>query len=67
MKKIEDSKAKIPKVWLFFGCRTKDVDLYQEEKEKLLQDGILNRVFLALSREPNIPKVYIDTSMYNSS
>lgn len=44
-------------VWLFFGCRTKTMDLYREEKEQALKDGVLSKVFLALSREKNVPKV----------
>lgn len=46
-----------PKVYLFFGCRTKGVDLYCDEKEDMLQKGILTKVFLALSRETHVPKV----------
>lgn len=52
--------SQLPKVWLFFGCRTEAVDLYREEKEQMVQRNVLNRVFLALSRELNIPKVYCD-------
>lgn len=44
-------------VWLFFGCRTKTMDLYREEKEQALKEGVLSKVFLALSREKNILKV----------
>lgn len=51
------SYVQLPKVWLFFGCRTKSLDLYCDEKEDLVNRGILDRVFLALSREPNTPKV----------
>jgi nitric-oxide synthase, brain len=47
----------VPKVWLFFGCRTKSLDLYSDEKRAMVENGILNRVFLALSREGNEPKV----------
>lgn len=47
----------LPKVWLFFGCRTKALDLYSEEKQDMIEKKILDRVFLALSREQNIPKV----------
>lgn len=53
---------------LFFGCRLRNLDLYQEEKESMLKEGILSKVFLALSREPSIPKViqYINsTSVLN--
>lgn len=48
----------LPKVWLFFGCRTESVDLYREEKEQMVERNILDRVFLALSREQNVPKVW---------
>ncbi|KAH8376618.1 hypothetical protein KR093_000413 [Drosophila rubida] len=54
-----DTATALPKLWLFFGCRNRDVDLYAEEKAQLLQDQILDRVFLALSREADIPKTYV--------
>lgn len=44
-------------VWLFFGCRTKTMDLYREEKEQAVKEGVLSKVFLALSREKSILKV----------
>ncbi|XP_022819321.1 nitric oxide synthase-like protein isoform X2 [Spodoptera litura] len=46
-------------VWLFFGCRTKSMDLYREEKQQALNDNVLSKVFLALSREKDIPKRYV--------
>ncbi|XP_072944115.1 nitric oxide synthase-like protein isoform X1 [Epargyreus clarus] len=46
-------------VWLFFGCRTKTMDLYREEKEQALKEGVLTKVYLALSREKNFPKIYV--------
>lgn len=51
------ARSQLPKVWLFFGCRTRNLDLYYEEKESLLKQGILDKTFLALSRENNVPKV----------
>ncbi|XP_038108914.1 nitric oxide synthase isoform X1 [Culex quinquefasciatus] len=57
--KTELPDVKLPKVWLFFGCRTKKVDLYRDEKEEMVKKGILDRVFLALSREENVPKTYV--------
>jgi len=45
------------KMWLFFGCRQHALDLYREEKAAMLEEGVLDRVYLALSREPAIPKV----------
>lgn len=47
----------LPKVWLFFGCRTQALDLYCDEKQEMVEKRILDRVFLALSREPDVPKV----------
>ena len=44
-------------MWLFFGCRQRALDLYKDEKAAMLKDGVLDQVFLALSREPTIPKV----------
>ncbi|CAH1168649.1 unnamed protein product [Phyllotreta striolata] len=55
------NKQNFGKMWLFFGCRTRDVDLYNEEKGEMRKKGILDRVFLALSRERNIPKTYVQT------
>lgn len=49
----------VGRMWLFFGCRTKEMDLYKEEKAVMQKSGVLERVFLALSREPNIPKVIL--------
>jgi len=45
------------KMWLFFGCRQRALDLYREEKAAMLKEGVLDEVYLALSREPTIPKV----------
>lgn len=45
------------KMTLFFGCRLKVLDLHKEDKERMLSEGVLEKVFLALSREPSIPKV----------
>ncbi|XP_047505160.1 nitric oxide synthase-like protein isoform X1 [Pieris napi] len=53
------TRANAGAVWLFFGCRTKTMDLYREEKEQAVKDGVLSKVFLALSREKNIPKMYV--------
>lgn len=46
-------------LWLFFGCRTKSMDLYKEEKEKNVKNGILYKHSLALSREKGVPKKYV--------
>lgn len=36
------------------------MDLYREEKEQAKKDGVLSKVFLALSREKGVPKVSPD-------
>lgn len=51
------TKKKLGKMWLFFGCRQKEMDLYREEKSEMVEKNVLEKVFLALSREPNVPKV----------
>lgn len=35
------------------------MDLYREEKEQVLKEGVLSKVFLALSREKDVPKVSV--------
>ncbi|XP_067008227.1 nitric oxide synthase, salivary gland [Anabrus simplex] len=47
------------KMWLFFGCRSNALDLYRDEKATMVKEKVLDKVFLALSREPNIPKTYV--------
>lgn len=49
----------LPRVWLFFGCRSQSLNLYAEEKENLINRCVLDRHFLALSREPNVKKTYV--------
>lgn len=51
------TKDQLGQAWLFFGCRNKAMDLYRQEKAMMENEGVLNRVFLALSREEGIPKV----------
>lgn len=51
------TQKSIGKMWLFFGCRQKELDLYKEEKAEMLEKGVFDKVFLALSREPNVPRV----------
>ncbi|XP_076549445.1 nitric oxide synthase isoform X3 [Osmia lignaria lignaria] len=47
------------KVWLFFGCRNTNLDLYRQEKEEMVKSEVLDKVFLALSREPGLKKTYV--------
>ncbi|XP_071050182.1 nitric oxide synthase, salivary gland isoform X2 [Onthophagus taurus] len=54
-----NSKQKLGKCWLFFGCRQRELDLYKEEKKRMVEKGVIDRLFLALSREPGITKTYV--------
>ncbi|KAJ6641917.1 Nitric oxide synthase, brain [Pseudolycoriella hygida] len=50
---------------LFFGCRSKNVDyLYEEEHRRLLKTGIIDKVFVAYSREDKQKKTYVQDEMY---
>jgi nitric-oxide synthase len=42
---------------LFFGCQYKSMDLYKTDKMEMLNEGVLDKTYLALSRDPTIPKV----------
>lgn len=53
------ARIRVGKMWLFFGCRQKELDLYHNEKEDMLGKGVLDKVFLALSRQPTVPKTYV--------
>ena len=45
---------------LYAGCRKfKEDNIYQEEKQQMLNDGTLDHSYLALSREPRMKKVFI--------
>ncbi|KAK6625189.1 hypothetical protein RUM43_005480 [Polyplax serrata] len=55
--------TRVGDIWLFFGCRTRALDLYKEEKEEMVEMQVIGKKFLALSREPNIPKTYVQDLM----
>ncbi|KAK9703975.1 FAD binding domain [Popillia japonica] len=53
------AKTRLGKCWLFFGCRQKELDLYSEEKQLMVANKIIDRTFLALSRQKEIKKTYV--------
>lgn len=59
LKNLVPNKQTPGPIWLFFGCRKKGMDLYKEEKEVALAEGVLSKVFLALSREPGVDKKHV--------
>jgi len=45
---------------LYSGCRRfKEDNIYQEEKQQMLNDGTLDHTYLALSREARLKKTYV--------
>ncbi|XP_043233654.1 nitric oxide synthase-like protein [Amphibalanus amphitrite] len=48
---------------LFFGGRSRAMDLYAEEKKDMMQDGVLTKCHLALSRQPGVPKTYVQDQL----
>ncbi|XP_026329114.1 nitric oxide synthase-like isoform X2 [Hyposmocoma kahamanoa] len=59
MKSLEPDAQKPGPMWLFFGCRHSDMELYKEEKEEALSDGVLTNSFLALSRKTECKTKYV--------
>lgn len=55
----QESDIEFGGIWLFFGCRTRSLDLYKTEKSEMVKNGVLERTFLALSRDSEIPKTYV--------
>ncbi|KAG0245937.1 hypothetical protein BGX31_005455 [Mortierella sp. GBA43] len=43
-------------MWLFYGCRHREKDwLFKEQMQEYQTDGVLTELFLAVSREDNVP------------
>lgn len=55
--------TKMGRTMLFFGCQYKSMDLYKTDKIEMIKEGVLNKTYLALSREPSIPKTYVQDLM----
>ena len=49
---------KVGEMILFFGCRTKNQDIYRAEKKEMIAEGVLTESYLALSRDPSTKKVF---------
>ncbi|XP_067136813.1 nitric oxide synthase, inducible-like [Centruroides vittatus] len=63
-KEMETKQMKIGKLFLFFGCRQRNLDLvYEHETSPLVRKGILSRVFNVFSREPNQKKKYVQDAV----
>lgn len=63
---ITERKEACSNMTLFFGCQNKSMDIYAEEKEDMKRDDVLIKTFLALSREPTIPKTYVQDHLLNA-
>uniref|UniRef100_A0A2P2IBF2 Nitric oxide synthase n=3 Tax=Hirondellea gigas TaxID=1518452 RepID=A0A2P2IBF2_9CRUS len=60
---INNKKETFGEMSLFFGCRTRTLDLYGQEKEQMRQAGVLTQIHLALSREQGVPKTYVQDQL----
>lgn len=49
--------AEYGKIKLFFGCRYPSMQLYKEEIEQMMEQGIIHEYHVAYSRDPGQPKV----------
>ncbi|KAJ8872955.1 hypothetical protein PR048_026571 [Dryococelus australis] len=63
MESAPQGGQKMGSMWLFFGCREKSLNLYRVEKEVALREGVLDKTFLALSRQQSLPKMYVQDLM----
>ena len=55
-------------MYLFFGCRNSQQDcIYKDEILKAKYEGAIKEVYIALSREPNQPKVSIRQKQLRSN
>ncbi|CAL4142070.1 unnamed protein product, partial [Meganyctiphanes norvegica] len=60
---IDNKNENFGEMSLFFGCQTRSLDLYAAEKKAMIGAGVLSQVYLALSREPNIRKTYVQDQL----
>ncbi|CAG4908085.1 unnamed protein product [Colias eurytheme] len=56
---IANNSSKAGPVWLFFGCRYRGMDLYKDEKEEAVKDGVITKAMVAYSREECINKKHV--------
>ncbi|XP_037078549.1 nitric oxide synthase-like protein [Pollicipes pollicipes] len=52
---------------LFFGCRSQKMDLYSAEKAAMMKEGVMTKCHMALSREPGVPKTYVQDQLMEQS
>ncbi|XP_045593279.2 nitric oxide synthase, salivary gland [Procambarus clarkii] len=57
--KKTEGKGELPELVLYYGCRTNAEDLYDDEKWTMIRSGTISRIHLALSRQPTVPKMYV--------
>ncbi|CAG5122629.1 unnamed protein product, partial [Candidula unifasciata] len=56
----QDNQNKFGEMSMYFGCRTITQDnIYGNELEEMKSAGVLSSYYVALSREPDVPKVYV--------
>lgn len=58
-----NAQMKMGPMILFTGYRTPEWDLHTEEKKRMVEVGVLDRTFLALSRHRDMPKKYVQDKL----
>ncbi|XP_050408838.1 nitric oxide synthase, brain [Patella vulgata] len=49
---------------LYFGCRNSKIDnIYSDELTQMKAEKVLNNFYVALSREPDVPKTYVQDDL----
>ncbi|CAL1539173.1 unnamed protein product [Lymnaea stagnalis] len=62
------NKNRFGEMALYFGCRTAYQDnIYGRELEEMEKSGVLSNYHVALSREPDLPKVYVQDILLNNA
>ncbi|KAI1293695.1 Nitric oxide synthase [Halotydeus destructor] len=64
---VAENKRQSGPMTLFSGCRMPAMQLYRDELLRMIQDGALNHSYVAFSREPHRPKVYVQDRMMEAS
>jgi len=64
---LQNSGQSMGPMILFTGYRTPDCDLYTEEKQSMVNAGVLDCTFLALSRHKSVPKTYVQDKLLEAA
>lgn len=65
---MTSDKSSLGQMVMYFGCRTSSQDnIYGKELQEMKEAGVLTDYHVALSREPDTPKVYVQDILYSNA